>query len=242
MTLAEDNQIPDHQSEAYVLTDISKMSGSLAQRVYESLREAILGMHLPPGAMLKKQQICEQLGVSRSPVTEAITKLAGEGLVEVIPQSGSRVTKFSMSEIREGAFLREAIELAAVCKVAAERTEDQMAELNRNLRLQALYLEDNDENGFYREDERMHELILEFTGFPKLNQLAATGWIQVNRARLLLLPMKGRARAAYAEHAVIIEAIRNRDPDGARRALQHHLSELVARMEPLAEERPDLFI
>ncbi len=224
-----------------VLPDIGKMSGSLAQRVYEALRIAILAMDLPPGILLKKQIICERLGVSRSPVTEAITRLAGEGLVEVVPQSGSRVTKFSMSEIREGAFLREAIELAAVAKVALDRTEEQLAELTRNLRLQALCLEDHDETGFYREDERMHELIFAFTGFPKLNTLAATGWVQVNRARHLLLPLRGRALESYKEHAEIVDAIRERDPEKARRAMQVHLSELVTRLEPLAESRPDLF-
>lgn len=232
---------PEQESPEFTLPDIGKLSGSLAQRVYEALRTAILAMDLPPGTPLKKQAICEQLGVSRSPVTEAITRLAGEGLVEVIPQSGSRVTKFSMSEIREGAFLREAIELAAVAKVAAERSEEQLAELTRNLRLQALCLDDNDETGFYREDERMHELIFSFTGYPKLNAFAATGWIQVNRARQLLLPMRGRAHEAYDEHRQILEAIRDRDPDRARKAMQQHLSELVTRLEPLAISRQDLF-
>ncbi|MGX1497833.1 DNA-binding GntR family transcriptional regulator [Labrenzia sp. MBR-25] len=236
MSLNSEQDFPE-----ITLPDIGKLSGSLAQRVYEALRSAILAMDLPPGTPLKKQVICDQLGVSRSPVTEAITRLAGEGLVEVIPQSGSRVTKFSMSEIREGAFLREAIELAAVSKVAAERTEEQLLELNRNMRLQALCLEDHDEAGFYREDEHMHELIFSFTGYPKLNTLAATGWVQVNRARQLLLPMRGRAFEAYDEHRVIVEAIRDRDPERARQAMKKHLSELVSRLEPLAETRPDLF-
>ena len=223
------------------LPDISNLSGSLAQRVYESLRSAILAMQLLPGTALKKQVICEQLGVSRSPVTEAITRLAGDGLVEVIPQSGSRVTKFSMSEIREGAFLREAIELASVAKVASERTEDQLADLTRTIRLQAMCLEDHDEAGFYREDEHMHELIFAFTGYPKLSALAATGWIQVNRARMLLLPLKGRAESAFREHREIVDAIRNKSPDDARTAMQKHLSSLVERLEPLAVERPELF-
>ena len=94
MSLSTEHDFPD-----ITLPDISKLSGSLAQRVYEALRISILAMDLPPGTPLKKQVICEQLGVSRSPVTEAITKLAAEGLVEVVPQSGSRVTKFSISDM-----------------------------------------------------------------------------------------------------------------------------------------------
>ncbi|WP_420414071.1 GntR family transcriptional regulator [Roseibium sp.] len=232
---------PKPAESDYKLKDITKMNGSLAQRVYEVLRDAILALDLPPGALLKKQVICEQLSVSRSPVTEAITRLAGEGLVEVVPQSGSRVTKFSLPEIREGAFLREAVELAAVAKVAEERTDDQLAQLKRNLRLQAMCLEEGDEIGFYREDEHMHELILEFTGFPKLGALAATGWIQVNRARQLLLPLSERAVGAFQEHLAIIAAIETKNPPAAREAMRQHLSELVTRLEPLAQERPDLF-
>ncbi len=227
--------------DKYRLSDIAKMSGSLAHRVHAVLREAILALHLPPGTMLRKQVICEQLGVSRSPVTEAITRLAAEGLVEVIPQSGSRVTKFSMPEIREGAFLREAIELAAVAKVAAERTSGQLTELKRNMRLQAMCIEEGDETGFYREDERFHELILEFTGYPKLSSLSATGWIQVNRARQLLLPLPERAESAFREHEAILKAIDAADPQAARIAMERHLSELVTRLEPLSRERPDLF-
>jgi DNA-binding GntR family transcriptional regulator len=65
--------------------------------------------------------------------------------------------------------------------------------------------------------------------------------VQVNRARQLLLPMRGRAFEAYDEHRVIVEAIRDRDPERARQAMKKHLSELVSRLEPLAETRPDLF-
>ncbi len=231
----------DEDHHEVVLEDIGALSGPLSQRVYDVLRSAILSMKLAPGTLLKKQLICDQLGVSRSPVGEAITRLAGEGLVEVIPQSGSRVSRLSMRDIREGAFIREAMELAAVEKVAAERTDEQLAELTRNHRLQGLCLQDNDETGFFREDEAMHALIFSFTGYPRLNVLASTSWIQVDRARLLILPLKDRAFSAFEEHRNIIDAIRARDPQTARAAMKKHLSELVTRLEPLAVARPDLF-
>ncbi len=236
MALLDDNDPLDA-----ALDGVDGQTGPLSRQVYDVLRSAILEMRLPPGTLLRKQVICQRLGVSRSPVAEAVTRLATEGLVDIVPQSGSRVARFSMREIREGAFIREAIELAAVEKVALERTEDQLAELVRNYRLQGLCLQDGDETGFYREDEKMHGLIFSYTGYPRLDALAATGWIQVNRARLLILPLKDRAYAAFDEHKDILDAIRDRNPDGAREAMKKHLSELVTRLEPLARSRPDLF-
>jgi len=98
--------------------------------------------------------------------------LAAEGLVDVVPQAGTFVARFSMSEIREGAFLREALELAAVEQVAATITEDQLVLLRRNLRVQEVLVADGDINGFYELDRQMHELMLSFTGFRRLAVLA----------------------------------------------------------------------
>ena len=96
------------------LRPLDAFQGSLAQRVYASLREAILSMSLRPGDILRKPEICDQLGVSRSPVSEAVARLAVEHLVRVVPQAGTYVARFSLNEIREGAFLRAALELASV--------------------------------------------------------------------------------------------------------------------------------
>ncbi len=100
---------PQEPSEAR-LAPLDRFSGSLGQRVYQTLREAILSLSYRPGEILRKPEICEALGVSRSPVADAVARLASEGLVDVVPQAGTFVARFSMEEIREGAFLREAIE------------------------------------------------------------------------------------------------------------------------------------
>ena len=87
------------------LRPLAEFHGSLAQRVYASLREAILSLSLRPGDVIRKPEICEGLGVSRSPVSEAVARLAVEHLVHVVPQAGTYVARFSLEEIREGAFL-----------------------------------------------------------------------------------------------------------------------------------------
>ncbi|WP_370160206.1 GntR family transcriptional regulator, partial [Limimaricola soesokkakensis] len=148
--------------------EISGMEGPLGQRVYVALRDAILGMSLAPGTVLRKGALCEQLGVSRSPVAEALGRLSSDGLVDIIPQSATRVSRFSMAELREENFLREAVEVAAVARVAQIRTDAQLARLSRNLKLQGLLVEDGDFQGFFEADLEFHELMLGFIGFPKV--------------------------------------------------------------------------
>lgn len=223
------------------LPPLSAFAGSLSARVYLSLKEAILSLACAPGELLRKGAICAALGVSRSPVSEALARLAAEGLVDIVPQAGSFVARLSMADIREGAFLREAIELAAVERVAETIDEDQLALLRRSLRLQEALVADDDRAGFYAEDAAMHALILSFTGFRRLAQVSETAWLHVNRARRLNLPLPGRLAATLAEHRAIIAALAARDPVAARAATRHHLRQLLALIEPLERERPELF-
>lgn len=228
-------------SKPETLSDLRNFSGSLAQRVYQTLREAIFSMAYPPGSVLQKAVICDQLGVSRHPVSEAIARLAAEGLVDVIPQSATKVSSFSLDEIREAMFLREALELAAVGQVACHHTDEQFTQLSRNVRLQGLLADDNDRDGFFKADEEFHALIMEFTGYPKVSSVAATVSLQLKRARLLILPEPGRPAESVGEHIAILDAIRSRDPDQAKARMRLHLGQLINRIEPLEEQHPELF-
>lgn len=240
--LTEDTSQDDRPApQTPALTPLDAFEGSLSNRVYQSLKDAILSLAYRPGEILRKGEICDQLGVSRSPVSEAVSRLAADGLVEVIPQAGTFVARFSWAEIREGAFLREALELAAVEEVAQTITEDQLVQLHRNLRLQEALVADGDIAGFYKTDAEMHELILSFTGHRRLAQLAESSWLQVNRARQLILPNPGRVGDTIEEHRRIVEALEAHDPAAARRATRAHLRQLIRYLEPLGRERPDLF-
>ncbi|MCY0148616.1 GntR family transcriptional regulator [Hoeflea sp. G2-23] len=241
MLLDKDGILQDVIPPRPPLQSLDSLPGSLAQKVYASLKQAILSLAFRPGERMRKSEICEELGVSRSPVTEAMTRLASEGLVDIVPQAGTYVTRFSMAEIHEGAFLREALELAAIETVATSITEEQLVLLRRNLRIQEALVRDEDIAGFYEMDAQMHELILSFTGYRRLAFLAETSWVHVNRARRLNLPSPGRMQATLAEHKAIIAALEARDPHAAREATRHHLRQLIKFLEPLVHERPELF-
>lgn len=221
--------------------DINTLDGPLGQRVYTALRNKILTMAFEPGFVLRKGALCEQLGVSRSPVTEALNRLSSDGLVDIIPQSATRVSQFSLFELREDSFLREAVEVAAVAKVAQDRTQEQLTILSRNLKMQTLLVEDEDFQGFFEADLEFHELILGFTGFPKVAVTAGQMSLQLHRARMLILPEHGRPAEAVAEHQAILSGISARDGSAARSAMSLHLRQLITRIEPLERQHPEYF-
>lgn len=223
------------------LKPLDDFEGTLSNRVYLTLKDAILTLEYRPGETLRKQMVCETLRVSRSPVSEAVARLAGEGLVTILPQTGTYVSRFSMDEIRESAFLREALELAAIEFLAPIITDEQIVLLKRNLRVQQALVEDGDFDGFYQQDAEMHRLLMSFTGFRRLAKMADSVWLQVARARRVNLPLAGRIEATLVEHKAIIDALEARDADRAVKTTRTHLRQLISFLRPLEDSHPDLF-
>ena len=228
-------------ADAKKLQSLDAFSGLLSDRVYEAMKSAILSLDFAPGSVLRKGPICEALGVSRTPVADAILKLEADGLVKVIPQSATRVSKMSMKEIREDAFLREALEVSAVEFAAAHRSNALLEQLNRSLSRQSKLLEKGDFEGFFQTDQAFHKLILDCCKVDRLHDTIRLVSNHMDRARLMLLPAPGRSADTVEEHRHIVAAIANSDPNAARRAMQTHLRQLIKRLEPLEKERPDLF-
>ena len=228
-------------ADAKKLKSLNAMSGHLSDRVYEALKAAILSLDFEPGAVLRKGPICEALGVSRTPVADAIQKLEADRLVEVIPQSATRVSKMSMKEIREDAFLREALEVSAVEYAAAHATDALVMALEDNLKVQEVQLKEGDFTAFFKTDQSFHNQILDCCNIDRLHDTISFVSNHMDRARLMLLPEPGRSADTVEEHRQIVSAIANSDPDAARTAMQTHLRQLIKRLEPLEKERPDLF-
>ena len=84
-------------------------------------------------------------------------------------------------------------------------------------------------------------MILGFTNYRRLAAMAETSWLQVNRARQLILPNPNRVADTLAEHKAIVAAIEARDPDAARKATRKHLQQLLLNLEAIEQDRPDLF-
>jgi DNA-binding GntR family transcriptional regulator len=198
---------------------------SKAEQVYRLLRQRILSLELKPGAAIRKDELAEECGVSRSPVSEALSRLEAEGLVIVAPQHGSFVAPLSVSAVAEGAFVRIGLECEAARRFAVRADESEREALAENTDRQAEALAARDFDAFFALDEEFHGIIFAPLGFQRTWSFVETSRAQLDRVRRQLLPKPGRMEATLIEHRRILEAVRLQDQEFAASAMRHHLSQ-----------------
>jgi DNA-binding GntR family transcriptional regulator len=209
-------------------------------RVHMALREAIVQLDLKPGEMIDKQAIAARLGVSRFPVSEAMNRLATEGLVDIIPQSGSRVALIKISDARENMFLRRALEMETVRHIAGAASSALIDQLLSNVRYQEAAAETGDLKGFHGFDLAFHATLFDHLGFERVRTAAETARLGLDRVRRLLNTRR-RLELTLEEHRAIVGAIAAQDGDAAAEAMSRHLDAVLAELETFATERPELF-
>ncbi len=207
-----------------MIPDLDARDASKTDRVYEHLRRLIRELALPPGAPLRKEEIALELGVSRAPVSEAIGRLADEGLVEVFPQHGSFVAPIRVAEVRESLFIRTALETEAMRRLAGLADADLIERLDENLAAQAAALADDDLPRFHDLDESLHGLLFAAVKSPRATRLLDAARAPLDRIRRLALPEPGRPEATLAEHRRLVEAVRSGDAEFAAAAMRVHLT------------------
>lgn len=203
---------------------------SLAELAYEKILEAIIGGKLSAGTELAEVALADQLAISRTPVHEALRRLARDGLVEQAPNRKARVAGFNPDDIRDLYDLRTCLEASAAERAAIHITTDRLKSLRREA----------DALGREREsprwtslaidfDGRFHDAIAEASGNRRLRD-------EVRRCRLLV---RGFCRItgtpenlweAYQEHLRILEALEARDASRTRKAMERHISIRVGRL------------
>lgn len=214
--------------------------GSLASHVTAQLRAAIVSVRLKPGTMLDKGEICTRLGVSRSPVAEAMARLQGEGLIDILPQRGSVVSRVSLAAVTEYVFIRKALECETVRKLAEDRPAGLMDMLLANIDAQRARAEADDRTGFHAQDLQFHELLLNAAGYKRMKAMVDTARNNLDRARYLSNRIR-QLDIALNEHIAIVEAIGRGDADGAAAAMRLHLDGMVTSVVEVARQNPALF-
>jgi DNA-binding GntR family transcriptional regulator len=208
--------------------DVSK-----SQRVYNYLRRRIRELKIPPGTALNKNEIALECGVSRAPVSEAIARLAREGLVDIFPQNGSFVSPIRPQDIRESLFIRTALEVATVKKVTLLRDEELQKRLEEIIDAQeeALKQPKLDLVKYDDLDEALHAEIVGAVELPHTQHLLEAARVLLDRPRFSTLPVDHRPEDTFFEHRRIVDAISTGDPELAGAAMQAHLSNVARAIE-----------
>ncbi len=215
---------------------------TMSGRVFEALRQAIIQLQLQPGHLLSEAEVAKQLGVSRQPVREAFIKLGEVGLVEVRPQRGTFVLLISRRDVENARFIREAIEVAVVCKAAAEAGPEAIARIRTALERQEAAERRGDTVEFLRQDEVFHHGIARSVDCDHAWRLLENLKAQMDRVRYLSMPLATPISTLIAQHSAIVSAIESRDPDTAADAMREHLREILKSLPKIAKAHPDLFV
>jgi DNA-binding GntR family transcriptional regulator len=216
-----------------------------ATRIGAWLRNEILSMHLLPRMPLVEKELTERFGVSRTPVREALIRLAEEGLVLIYPQSGTFVAPIPLASVREAVVVRRALELAAldlVLERLAQSGPDILVELDTVIERQKLMAQLGDREGFHAADEAFHRTLAGLAGYPGLWSVAQSAKMQVDRCRRLTLPVPGRMAQVIGEHEDIMARLRAGDEAGARGSLVAHLTMVLPDLADLRTRHPDFFV
>jgi DNA-binding GntR family transcriptional regulator len=214
---------------------------SAARRVYLCLRQRIVEMTMLPGERIVERDIAEEFGTSRTPVHEAVQRLADEGLVEVVPRSGTFVARIPLDALEEAMLVRGALETAIIEKAAQRSNPDGVARLRAILEQQGAAVDSNDRRAFHRSDEMFHAALAELSGYPGVWPIILQAKTQIDRYRQLTLPLEGRMRDVLVEHTEVVAAIESGDPARAVQAMRDHLDHVLPVLEITRKLRPEFF-
>jgi GntR family transcriptional regulator, rspAB operon transcriptional repressor len=220
---------------------VAKGGHSKADSVYDELKEAILSGALEAGCPIDKSALCEKLGVSRFPVSAAVSRLAYDRLVDVAPQHGSFVARISLADVDERLFIRSALEGEVAAEAARRLAAEHKAALAANLEAAGIAAEEENREAFYALDVAFHHILTTGLGMARSTEVLDSLRIHLERARRLTMAPTGRRREVVAEHRAIVSAIEAGDPDAAREAMSRHLGVTGIVLQAFAKQRPELF-
>jgi GntR family transcriptional regulator, rspAB operon transcriptional repressor len=211
---------------------------SVPHQVYEVLREKILTLQLKPGESINERWLAEWLGVSRTPIREAINRLSANSLIAIVPNVGTSVSLINVGKVREFNFIRTSLE-SLIVRHAAERFDDQS-----NLVLQDLIdrqiatLETPDLIENIAVDTEFHHAIARTSGLNATWAILQHVMDEILRVRHLAVQKHDARREPIDAHMLILDALKARDPDRCERTMKAHLDASFKHVVEALEQHP----
>jgi DNA-binding GntR family transcriptional regulator len=215
----------------------------MTDRVYLAMRDQIVGLELEPFSMISEKRISEEMGVSRTPVREALARLAAHNLVDIYPQRGTFVSPFRRPDLERSQFLREALEVALVQRVIELPDRAELVKrLRAEVELQETFASILDEQRFFQSDEDFHRLISNYAGLPGLWEEIQRSKVHMDRCRhLALASVEKDIKAITTQHIAIVDAVEAGDAVAAPAAMSIHLRRIFNTVDKVMELNPQYF-
>jgi DNA-binding GntR family transcriptional regulator len=226
------------------MTDNLKLEMSeylpLRDVVFKTLREAILRGELQPGERLMEVQLAKKLGVSRTPIREAIRMLEQEGLAVTIPRRGAEVAKMTLKDMEDVLEIREALDELAVQIACTRITEEQLEELQQEKVQFEMCTQGTDVRLIAEADMKFHDVIYKATGNPKLVSILNNLREQLYRYRVEYLKDAACYPVLIQEHETITESLKARDINRATRAMHEHVANQAVAVKGIIQKQDEL--
>ena len=207
------------------MVNIARIEGYelLSKKVYRILKSGIIDGILTPGTKLLEVKIAEQMGISRTPIREALRELAAKGFVKMIPNQGIIVSSDSIEDVREVMQIRGVLEGLAARLAATMINREQLAQLEALLQKMEKFTKKNNPMHFGDVDAEFHNIIVNSCGNHRLIQMRKNITEQAHRYRIKSLNVSGRLIHSIEEHRKIYDALKKRDSRKADKACQEHI-------------------
>lgn len=214
---------------------------SIQTLVYEELKKNIMSMKLKPGQAMSTQEMATKLNVSRTPVREAFLRLQSEGLVEMIPQRETIVSRVDLKRVDQEKFIRESLELGVINKFLEKKNGDDIRIMSELIQVQEQCDQSGDFAGFLDADDRFHKVLFDVTGQQMAWAIIMDRNGHYNRLRILFIQREHVMKSSIQQHAEIVRLLVKGEEEGIRKALASHIQRLDVDKTGLAADYPDYF-
>jgi len=210
---------------------------SRVDQAYAEIRRRILDNYYAPGHHVLEQELAADLGMSRTPVREALVKLQNERFVQLIPRHGMRVVPLSIQELREVYEVLTSLELTAIERLArAELDEEALAAIEKPVDEMDLAVRKKDVDAWAKADERFHRTLVTLCGNQRLAAMVEMLWEQGHRARMTTVRLRASLDQSNREHRAVLDAIRQRDWRQARARHAKHRARAMTEILNLLQQ------
>lgn len=215
---------------------------STREYVYRMLRANIMNLNYQPGSVLLEPEIADMLNISRTPIREAILRLAQEKLVDIFPQKGTYVSLIDLDHVAESRFIRETLEREVIRRACISFPGDAFFQLETFLTLQELCIRENKWAEFYIHDRNMHGAIFAGCGKELTWEMIQYMSTHDNRVKMLNITTGYELPELLDQHRTLVKAIRDKNPILGKKAIHTHLTKVRRDIKPLLNDFPHWFV